>query len=83
MHKAPFVWNFSKVHMEKLNHPCHLNDVNDVHYSVVVFFSSQLMIYLPVFGEGRKGRWKRVSGRGRGESSWFICANFPIFLRDL
>lgn len=55
MHRAPFVP--LKVRMEKLNHPSHLNDA---HYLVVVFFSRQLVISLPVFrawvGEEKEDR---------------------------
>lgn len=61
MHKAPFVCNFSKVHVEKLNHPSHLNDA---HYSVVVFFSRQLVISLPVFGAGEEKEDRKESPWG-------------------
>ena len=60
MHKAAFVCNLSKVHMEKLNHPSHLNDA---HYSVVVFFSRQLVISLPVFGARVGGGKERKTGK--------------------
>lgn len=81
MHKAAFVCYFSKLHVEKLNHPSHLSDA---HYLVVVFFRRQLVISLPVFGargRGRKGRQEGVSVVG--QPSWFIRANFTIFLRYL
>lgn len=75
MHKAPFVP--LKVHMEKLNHPSHLNDA---HYLVVVFFSRQLVISLPVFrawvGEEKRKTERSLLGGGEPIAScvqtlWF------------
>lgn len=77
MHKEPFMRNFSKVHVEKLNHPSHLNDA---HYLVVVFFSRQLVISLPVFGgKGKKRKMGRSLHGGRGSplGSYVQTLQFP------
>lgn len=84
MHKAAFVCYFSKLHVEKLNHPSHLSDA---HYLVVVFFRRQLVISLPVFG-ARGGGEKRKTGRSlRGGAALFVhtCKlyNFPEISLDL
>lgn len=63
MHKAPFVP--LKVHVEKLNHPSHLNDA---HYLVVVFFIRQLVISSCIQGLGGGGKKEdRKESPGWGE----------------
>lgn len=82
MHKAPFVCHFSKVHVEKLNHPSHLNDA---HYSVVVLLSRQLVISLPVFvvrGEKRK-MGRSFHGGGALLVHMYKLNNFPERSLDL
>lgn len=87
MHKAPFVCIFSKVHVEKLNHPSHLNDA---HYSVVVFLQqaagdlSSCIHGAAGGGAVRKGRGEGVSGVG-GALFIHICKlnDFPERSLDL